>query len=171
MPKAKYIGNPAFRVHTHEGELLRATSGKLTSTKPATFRIKADPAVAPHAEYVIRGTRVMLPRDVIWSTLSAPGTRKEFMKAAVRTLGKALRSQAVVRFTPDPAGSYRLTILAMENTAVSMHAAAVVTAAAVGERGLELVKHNMSMKDHTLADLAAMDHPYARRHGSIKIHN
>ena len=35
---------------------------------------------------------------------------------------------------------------------------------------LELVKGNVSMRDHTLEDLARMDHPYARRHGSIRIH-
>jgi len=39
-----------------------------------------------------------------------------------------------------------------------------------GKRLLATVKQNMSLTDHSLADLADKDHPYARRHGSIKIH-
>ena len=32
------------------------------------------------------------------------------------------------------------------------------------------VRSNISLRDHTLADLAKMDHPYAKRHASIKLH-
>jgi hypothetical protein len=170
MPKAKYIGNPAFRVHTHTGTLLRATTGRMVGTTPARYRVQVDAGVAPHAQYVIKGTRVMLGRDVVWSTMTAKGTQVQLMKAAVGLMGKALRTQATVRFTTDPAGSVRMTILAMENTTKSMHQAAVLTTGVMGATALALVRHNMSMKDHTLHDLAAMGHPYARRHGSIRIH-
>jgi hypothetical protein len=50
----------------------------------------------------------------------------------------------------------------------------VAASAAARDGGSELfavIQQNMSLKDHTLADLAEMDHPYAKRHGSIKIHN
>jgi hypothetical protein len=171
MPAAKYIGNPAFRVHTQQGTLLRALRGKMVSTSPATFRVSLDAGIAPHAPYVVQGTRVMLGRDVIWSSMAAKGTQVAYFKAAVRVLGKGLRSQAAVRFAKDAQGSYRITILSMNNTEVSMHRAAVLATGAMGATALGIVAHNISLTDHTLQDLARMGHPYARRHGSIRIHN
>ncbi len=35
---------------------------------------------------------------------------------------------------------------------------------------LEEARANMSLRDHSLDDLAELDHPYARRHGAIGIH-
>lgn len=32
------------------------------------------------------------------------------------------------------------------------------------------VRANISLRDHTLADLRRLDHPYAKRHASIKLH-
>jgi len=171
MPSAKYIGNPAFRVHTQGGTLQRSLRGTMHTTSPPTFRVSFDTGVAPHAFYVVQGTRVMLPRDVIFSTMDAPGTRKAYLKAAVRVLGKGLRSQAAVRFTPDPAGSYRLTILSMNQTTVSMHDAAILATGAMGAVAVAAVGHSISLTDHTLQDLARLRHPYARRQGSIRIHN
>ncbi len=44
----------------------------------------------------------------------------------------------------------------------ALKAAAIVLRAAV--------KENSSLSDHTIANLRSLDHPYAKRHGSIKIH-
>lgn len=33
------------------------------------------------------------------------------------------------------------------------------------------VKTNISLRDHSLRDLKNLDHPYAKRHGTIQIHN
>jgi hypothetical protein len=170
MPSAKYIGNPAFRVHTQGGTLKGALRGTMHSTRPPTFRVSLDTTVAPHAAYVVQGTKVMLPRDVIWSTLDAKASRIAMIKAAVKMLGKGLRTQAAVRFTPDPSGALRLTILSMNQTTVKMHDAAVLATGAMGATALGLVRHNITLTDHTLQDLARLRHPYARRQGSIRIH-
>lgn len=39
-----------------------------------------------------------------------------------------------------------------------------------GQALLRTVQSNMSLTDHSLQDLAKLDHPYAQRHGSIQIH-
>jgi len=67
-------------------------------------------------------------------------------------------------FTMD-AGTLRLTIAALEGVAV--RAAAV---RALGEAATVLhaeVRERVSLDDHSLTDLADLDHPYARRHGAI----
>jgi len=171
MGKGKYIGNPSFRVHTQTGAMLGATSGKLVSSNPATYRVKIDTGVAPHAIHVIQGTKVMLGRDVMWSTATAKGTQKELMKTAVALLGKGLRAQASVRFDPDPEASVRMTILAINNASLNMHAVGVVATGVMGGNLLGLIKQNISLKDHTPAGLAKMGHPYADRHGTIRIHS
>lgn len=38
-----------------------------------------------------------------------------------------------------------------------------------GEVLLRAVRRNASARDHTASDLAALDHPYARRHGAIQV--
>ena len=43
----------------------------------------------------------------------------------------------------------------------------------VGQQGkglLATIKQNMSLTDHSLQDLADLDHPYAKRHSGIQIH-
>ena len=174
MPRSRYIGNPAFRVHTHTGTFLRALQGKLKDTRgPIVYRIWADTSVAPYAAYVIQGTRIMLGRDVIWSTVQSEGVHVDMMRGAVRVLGKALRTQSDLRFTTDPKGSVNLTIMNIRNKAITMRQANVAAATVMGATALGHVKRNSSMTDHTLEDLANFNppHPYARRHGRIRIHN
>ncbi len=67
-------------------------------------------------------------------------------------------------------GSVRTTIVAMRGTRASMETAAVVAADAAGTVILRVLQANVSLRDHSPRDLAAMDHPYARRHGSIRVH-
>ena len=43
----------------------------------------------------------------------------------------------------------------------------------IGQQGKNLlatIKQNMSLTDHSLQDLADLDHPYAKRHSGIQIH-
>ena len=88
-----------YSVHSQSGKMLRSIKGKsVKSGKYPAFKVMTDLRTAPHARYVIQGTKVMLPRDVIWNTGLESGTRKEMMKAVVRALGKGLRSGAALRF-------------------------------------------------------------------------
>lgn len=170
MPRAKYIGNPAFRIHNQTGTLRKATTGKVISTKPPTYRIEVNENVAPYAGYVIQGTQILLGRDVLWSTLTAKATQNEQMNKVVEVLGKKLRTQAALRFTTDPAGSVKVTILAMNAERVNMKQAAVIAVRTAGQSGLRRIKHNMNLKDHTQAQLDALGNPYAFKHGSIRLH-
>jgi len=49
-------------VHTRSGRMIAALRVKVTNSR--NVRIGFDDAIAPHARYVISGTKVMLPRDV-----------------------------------------------------------------------------------------------------------
>jgi hypothetical protein len=66
--------------------------------------------------------------------------------------------------------SLQKCLRALDRVSVAADKAAL---AAVSGGGFELfgvIKQNMSLKDHTLQELAEKDHPYASRHGSIQIH-
>lgn len=52
----------------------------------------------------------------------------------------------------------------------ALNAATTAAVQALGEVALHALKQNTTRRDHTLAGLAALDHPYASRHGSITIH-
>ena len=69
------------------------------------------------------------------------------------------------------AGSLRVTILAMETLTVTERQAAVAAAKSAGLVLHSLIKQNMSLKDHTQADLDAAGNPYAKRHADIGIHS
>lgn len=96
---SRSLVNPEFRVHTQGGSLKNALrSGRGPSgTNSHSWRVRLDPGRAPHAAHVVLGTRVMLPRDVLWSTADAPEVKKQMMKAIVKKLGKVLRTGAVLR--------------------------------------------------------------------------
>lgn len=68
------------------------------------------------------------------------------------------------------AGSLRTTILNIRKIGLSEQTAALAGAKAAGEQLLFHVKQNISLRDHSLAELRKLDHPYAKRHGSIRIH-
>lgn len=157
-----FIGNPAFRVHTHTGTLKAAIKGGMQSISPPRYRIDVDTGTAPHAAYVIQGTRVMLGRDVIWDTANAPKTRALVVERGVRHMRKTLRAQQFRTGHPT-----RNIVTA----ALNMKMAAVMATNIMGGTLLEKIKINVSLRDHTLPDLERLDHPYARRHGSIRIHS
>lgn len=85
-----------YMVHTRSGAFLSAIQGRFTRS-PISYEVQAVNRV-PWVQYVIQGTRVMLPRDVIWGTALEPATKAKMQKAVIHILGKALRTQAVVRF-------------------------------------------------------------------------
>jgi hypothetical protein len=90
------IANPAFRVHAQGGDLLRALKHGAPGPQPS-YRVWLDESVAPHAKFVVEGTRHMLARDVLWSTAAGTLTRRDMMRAVVTTLGKRLRTQSIIR--------------------------------------------------------------------------
>lgn len=66
-PYARRQGTPGIHggapvVHTRSGRMLSALQGKMEGKR--TYRYGFDEARAPHARFVILGTKVMLPRDV-----------------------------------------------------------------------------------------------------------
>ena len=94
---AAYRDEP-YIVHKRSGKFSGAISGGMVSSDPPVFEIKASTNV-PWVKHVIQGTRVMLPRDVIWGTAHHPKTRKAIMRGVVTVLGKEMRLQAAVRFS------------------------------------------------------------------------
>lgn len=91
------IAYPSSRVHKQSGRLLRSLQAAPTNNGLG-YRVGFDTAIAPHATFVVQGTKTMLPRDVLWHTAISPLVRKRMMTAIVRVLGKQLRSQGGVRF-------------------------------------------------------------------------
>lgn len=66
--------------------------------------------------------------------------------------------------------SLRFTIVSLGNARVSLAKAGEASVLAAGRLYRRIVEENISLRDHTLADLAALDHPYARRHRTIRLH-
>lgn len=79
-------------VHRQTGTLSRALRGRVVPG--GGYTVEFDQAVAPHAAYVVQGTRYMLPRDVLWNTATAPRTRFEVLAAMASTLVAALSAAA-----------------------------------------------------------------------------
>lgn len=69
----------------------------------------------------------------------------------------------------DP-GTLKFTILAIGNARISLARASQAAVHAAGDVYKRAVKESISLTDHSLADLAALDHPYARRHRVIQTH-
>lgn len=102
------LGHPGLQVHAQSGELLKSLRFRADERAAAVW---LDTTWAEHAEHVVGGTRHMLPRDVLWETAEDTRVRQLMMRAAVRFLGKNLRSKAVVRFTSNtPPASSRLGV-------------------------------------------------------------
>ncbi len=94
------LGHPGWWVHYQTGRLLSAIHGKATGgTRSPGYKVFVDLGQAPHAKFVIQGTRVMMPRDFIWLTAQDPAVRKEMMRAMLRVMGKELRTKGSARFS------------------------------------------------------------------------
>ena len=96
-------GHPGFRrrqllVHTVSGRLARSIRGTFKRVKAGPeFRVRADRRIAPHAKFVIEGTRVMHPRDILFATLVDPTTQREVLGELVFVLGRIFRTGGSVR--------------------------------------------------------------------------
>lgn len=66
--------------------------------------------------------------------------------------------------------SFQLTIIAVANGHVRMGWAVRTAIRAGGQVYQAALVEALSLTDHSLSDLAALDHPYARRHGSLMLH-
>ena len=97
-----------WQVHKQTGRGLAALRGYLSMSYPPsvgptpTYTVTYDYNRAPHMKDVILGTRVMLPRDVLWQTALDPITQREMMRRVVYVLGKVLRTKLGIRFGPPP---------------------------------------------------------------------
>lgn len=90
----------SYFVHKQSGKALAATKWRqATIGGVPTFEVYFDLGVAPHLKQVTQGTRVMLPRDPLWSVATLPALQKQMMRAVVRELGKTFRTQAGIRFS------------------------------------------------------------------------
>ncbi len=66
--------------------------------------------------------------------------------------------------------SLQRCLRAFDRVSTSARAASKAASREGGTVLFDTVRENMSLTDHSLRDLAAMDHPYASRHSSITIH-
>lgn len=88
-----------WQVHRQSGRMVNALQGRpITIGGSQGYEVTFDYNAAPHARYVIQGTRVMLRRDVLWRTAYDDKTKEAMMKRIVKVLGKQLRTQLGVRF-------------------------------------------------------------------------
>ena len=88
-----------YIVHTQSGELLKALKTML-HTDGKRYSVWFDVSAAPHARYVVEGTKKMLERDALWETALDERVRKQMMRAMVRVMGKEMRTGAMMRFAP-----------------------------------------------------------------------
>lgn len=77
-----------YMVQKRSGTLLSAIVGK-PSASGQGYEVQARP-VAPHVQYVIQGTRVMLPRDVVQGTANEAVTQRLMMEAMSAVLRRKL---------------------------------------------------------------------------------
>lgn len=78
-------------VHTRSGQMLAAL--KVEKQGKKGIRIGFDESIAPHASYVIQGTRVMLPRDVFRHVYSDDKKALSIVKAVGTIFNLKLRSK------------------------------------------------------------------------------
>ena len=100
--------NPRHRNQTDT--LYRSTLGSLyRAGSVPRYEVWFNLADAPHARFVVGGTKIMLPRDPLWVTANDPKVRYLLMVGIVRRLGKELRSKLGIRFGATPPGRTRST--------------------------------------------------------------
>lgn len=97
-----------WQVHRQSGRMVRALRGfPITLGGQTGYEVTFNYGAAPHAAHVIQGTKVMLPRDVLWKAAHDPVTHRAMMKRIVLTLGKVMKSQLGVRFgTTTPSAAF-----------------------------------------------------------------
>lgn len=89
-----------WKIHAQSGNLLRSLKDMPYDVGDAVAHaVYIDTADAPYAEYLVKGTRSMLPRDPLWTGVALqPTVQKQVMQAIVKTLGQGFRTKVGVRF-------------------------------------------------------------------------
>lgn len=103
------LKTPSNRVHKQSGDLLAALHSEQGPATPG-WRVWLDAGAAPQAAFVVLGTRVMLPRDVLWDTAEGRLTQKDMLRAIVRVLGKEFRTQGSMRVGGGGVGPGKLGV-------------------------------------------------------------
>lgn len=83
-----------YLVHTRTGQMKYGIRGGVRS---GAYEIEA---TGQNAERVIKGTGLMLRRDVLVDTFNEDGTRRVILREIARVLGQVLRTQATIRGAP-----------------------------------------------------------------------
>lgn len=110
-PEWQVHTKPSRRARGYKGRILAPSANQtgalakalrvalLPSSRPPgeAWVVYFDVDAAPHAVFVVRGTRLMLPRDVLWWTATDPRVQKKMMQAVVRVLGSELRTKSTIR--------------------------------------------------------------------------
>ena len=97
---SRYMEDGAQTVHSQSGAMARALRSAFIPGRrgdPA-FRVWLDRSV-PEVDFVLGGTRTMLPRDPLGSAARAPGTQSEIKKAIVNRLRRRFGNTVQPRFT------------------------------------------------------------------------
>ena len=88
-----------WQVHSQSGRMRKALLGRVIRLSGFNgYEVTFNYGSVPYIKHVIMGTKVMLPRDVLWQTAIDPVTHKHMMKGIVKMLGKTMKTQLGVRF-------------------------------------------------------------------------
>lgn len=89
-----------FMINKQTGALRNAINGQLKAGFSPRFDVTVDQGMAPYAGYVMLGTAKMHGRPIIQQIASSPGLQRKIRKAAIRLLGKTMKSKSKIRFIP-----------------------------------------------------------------------
>lgn len=82
-------GMKPYEIHDQDGKMLRALGVTHWQNQHGFgSSVKFNDSVAPHAKYVVNGTRLMLGRDVIGETLNESSVQSNMKKAIVNEIRK-----------------------------------------------------------------------------------
>jgi len=118
IAQLRSLGHPyaerhgSIRIHAGETHVVHSHTGKMAAALKGSVKFRAGgsggsrpyyllgwPDTAPrYVRWVVEGTKIMIGRDVLWASVSAPHMRVAMMRAFVVVMGKELRTQAGIRF-------------------------------------------------------------------------
>ena len=119
LAQLRSLGHPyaqrhgSIRIHAGETHVVHSHTGRMAASLKGAVKFRAGGAgggsrpyyqlgwpdsAPPYVRWVVEGTKIMLGRDVLWASVSAPHMRVAMMRAFVTVMGKELRTQAGIRF-------------------------------------------------------------------------
>tara|TARA_Y100000592_G_scaffold83570_2_gene133513 strand:- start:128 stop:634 length:507 start_codon:yes stop_codon:yes gene_type:complete len=85
-------------VHSQSGRLSKSVAGRSgTKLGKPTYFVGFLNKPPPYVNYVLHGTKVMLPRDPIVMSASEPETRKKMYRSAIRAFNKQMRALKLMK--------------------------------------------------------------------------